>query len=160
VRSRLLEARPAQRYTGLVHSDYRPGNVITAADGRVAAILDWELCALGDVLIDLAGLLANWDEPDDPWPDLWMQRAPTRAGGFPTKRALIARYAERTGFELGDLDYYRAFTYWRLAVIAEGMKRRYETGALARQEVDVAAIAHRVVDRARMAEACLDQAGA
>jgi aminoglycoside phosphotransferase (APT) family kinase protein len=160
VHSRLLAGRPAQRYTGLVHSDYRPGNVIVGTDGTVAAILDWELCALGDVLIDVGGLLSNWDEPDDPWPDVWMQPAPTRAGAFPTKRDLIARYAARTGFDVRDVDYYRAFNYWRIAVIAEGMKRRYETGALSSADIDIAAIAQRVIDRARMAEFCLDLAGA
>jgi aminoglycoside phosphotransferase (APT) family kinase protein len=159
IHSRLLTARPAQRYTGLVHSDYRPGNVILGADGTVAAILDWELCALGDVLIDVGGLLTNWDEPDDPWPDVWMQTAPTRAGGFPTKRELLERYIARTGFDVRDVDYYRAFNYWRIAVIAEGMKRRYENSALATDEVDIAAIAQRVIDRARMAEFCLDLAG-
>jgi aminoglycoside phosphotransferase (APT) family kinase protein len=157
--ARLLAGRPAQRYTGLVHSDFRPGNVILASDGTVAAVLDWELCALGDVLIDVGGLLANWDEPADPWPDVWMQRAPTRAGGFPSKREMALRYAEQTGFDVRDLDYYRAFNYWRIAVIAEGMKRRYETGALA-AGVDVAAVAQRVVDRAQMAARCLDLAGA
>jgi aminoglycoside phosphotransferase (APT) family kinase protein len=157
--ARLLAGRPAQRYTGLVHSDFRPGNVILASDGTVAAVLDWELCALGDVLIDVGGLLANWDEPADPWPDVWMQRAPTRAGGFPSKREMTLRYAEQTGFDVRDLDYYRAFHYWRIAVIAEGMKRRYETGALA-AGVDVAAVAQRVVDRAQMAARCLDLAGA
>jgi hypothetical protein len=104
--------------------------------------------------------LSNWDEPDDPWPDVWMQPAPTRAGAFPTKRDLIARYAARTGFDVRDVDYYRAFNYWRIAVIAEGMKRRYETGALSSADIDIAAIAQRVVDRARMAEFCLDLAGA
>ena len=160
IHSRLLSARPAQRYTGLVHSDFRLGNVILGAHGTVAAILDWELGALGDVLIDVGGLLSNWDEPDDPWPDVWMQPAPTRAGGFPTKRDLVARYAARTGFDVRDIDYYRAFNYWRIAVIAEGMKRRYETGALSTGAVDVGAIAQRVVNRARMAELCLDLAGA
>jgi aminoglycoside phosphotransferase (APT) family kinase protein len=160
IHSRLLAARPAQRYTGLVHSDFRPGNVILGADGAVAAILDWELCALGDVLIDVGGLLSNWDEPDDPWPDVWMQPAPTRAGGFPTKRDLVARYAARTGFDVRNVDYYRAFNYWRIAVIAEGMKRRYESGALSTDAVDVAAIAQRVIQRAHMAELCLDLAGA
>ena len=100
--------------------------MILGAHGTVAAILDWELGALGDVLIDVGGLLSNWDEPDDPWPDVWMKPAPTRAGGFPTKRDLVARYAARTGFDVCDIDYYRAFNYWRIAVIAEGMKRRYE----------------------------------
>jgi aminoglycoside phosphotransferase (APT) family kinase protein len=160
VYARLLAARPAQRHTGLVHSDYRLGNVIVNADGRVAAILDWELAALGDVLIDLAGLLANWDEPGDPWPDVWMQVAPTRAGGFPTRRELVEQYAARTGFDVAGIDYYRAFHYWRIAVIAEGMKRRYETGALDAGNVRIEDIAQRVVDRARMAEMCLDLAGA
>jgi aminoglycoside phosphotransferase (APT) family kinase protein len=160
IHSRLFAARPAQRYTGLVHSDFRPGNVILGTNGTVAAILDWELCALGDVLIDVGGLLSNWDEPDDPWPDVWMQPAPTRAGGFPAKRELVARYAARTGFDVRDVDYYRAFNYWRIAVIAEGMKRRYESGALSADDVDVAAIAQRVVERASLAESCLDLAGA
>ena len=160
IHARLLAAKPAQRYTGLVHSDYRPGNVILQADGSIAAILDWELCALGDVLIDVGGLLTNWDEPNDPWPDVWMQTAPTRAGGFPTKQELVERYASRTGFDVSDLDYYRAFNYWRIAVIAEGMKRRYESGALAANGVRAEDIGQRVIDRARMAEMCLDLARA
>jgi aminoglycoside phosphotransferase (APT) family kinase protein len=112
------------------------------------------------VLIDVGGLLANWDEPGDPWPDVWMQPAPTRAGGFPTKQELIERYAARTGFGLRGLDYYRAFNYWRIAVIAEGMKRRYETGALSADAVRAEDVARRVLERARMAEMCLDLAGA
>lgn len=155
--ARLVAARPAQRHTGLVHSDFRPGNVIIGDNGEVNAILDWELAALGDVMIDVGGLLANWDEPGDPWPDVWMQRAPTRAGGFPTRVELVARYAARTGFDVRDLDYYRAFNYWRIAVIAEGMKRRYESGAMAAQDVRAPDIARRVMDRARMAEQCLDE---
>lgn len=160
VHARLQAAKPAQRYTGLVHSDYRPGNVMLGADGSVAAVLDWELCALGDVLIDVGGLLANWDEPDDPWPDVWMQRAPTRCGGFPTKAELVTRYAERTGFDVRDLEYYKAFNYWRIAIIAEGMKRRYESGAMSAEGVDTGTIARRVVERAHLAERCLDRAGA
>ena len=143
-----------------MHSDYRPGNVIVGRDGAVVAVLDWELCALGDVLIDVGGLLANWDEPGDPWPDVWMQRAPTRAGGFPTKQEMIERYAARTGFDVRGVDYYRAFNYWRIAVIAEGMKRRYETGALSTEGVRAEDVARRVIERARMAEMCLELAGA
>ncbi len=160
IHERLLAAKPVQRHTGLVHSDYRPGNVMLGPDGRVAAVLDWELSALGDVLIDVGGLLANWDEPDDTWPDVWMQRAPTRAGGFPTKAELVTRYAMRTGFEVRKLDYYRAFNYWRIAVIAEGMKRRYESGAMTADRADVDGIARRVVQRAELATMCLDLAGA
>ncbi len=89
-----------------------------------------------------------------------MQTAPTRVGGFPTKQELVERYASRTGFDVSDLDYYRAFNYWRIAVIAEGMKRRYESGALGANGVRAEDIGQRVIDRARMAEMCLDLARA
>ncbi len=82
----LMASRPAQRHTGIVHSDYRFGNAIIDANGRLAAVLDWELCAIGDVLVDLGLLVNNWDEPTDSSPGVWMQEAPTRINGFPTAR--------------------------------------------------------------------------
>ena len=154
---RLATQCPPQRRTGLVHADYRFGNVILGPNNEPAAVLDWELCALGDVLIDLGGLLANWDGPGDPWPDVWMQLAPTRAGSFPSREDLLARYAARTGYDIADIDYYQAFCYWRIAVIAEGMKRRYESGAMSNQTVDIGALDLRVRERAAQAERCLEQ---
>ena len=62
----LMTSRPAQLHTGIVHSDYRFGNAMIDASGRLAAVLDWELCAIGDVLVDLGLLVNNWDEPTDP----------------------------------------------------------------------------------------------
>jgi len=156
---RLQANRPVQRYTGLVHADYRLGNVILAADGRIAAVLDWELCALGDVLTDLAFLLINWDEPADPWENVWMEVPPTRGGGFPSREEMLARYAALTGFDVrGSIDYYRAFCYWRIAVIAEGIKRRYESGAMSTQAPDLALLDRRVKGRAALAERCLARA--
>jgi aminoglycoside phosphotransferase (APT) family kinase protein len=157
--TRLVARCPAQRYTGLVHSDYRLGNLIVKpSSGALAAILDWELCALGDVLVDVAALLANWDLPDDPWPDVWMQRAPTRAGGFPSRQELLARYSAKTGFELDALDYYRAFCYWRIAIIAEGMLRRYQHGAMSAHTTDLARLERRVRERAELADRFLSRA--
>jgi len=150
--ARLSHARPPQRYTGIVHSDYRLGNVIIGADEQVAAVLDWELCALGDVMVDLGFLINNWDEPADSAPSIWMQEAPTRAGGFPSRADVVARYARKTGFEIADLDYYRAFAYWRIAIIGEGIKRRYETGALGENRADIHAIDTRVRGRAALAD--------
>lgn len=150
---RLLAIRPIQRHTGLVHADYRLGNVILAADGHIVAVLDWELCALGDVLTDLAFLLNNWDQPTDPWENVWMEIPPTRAGGFPSRDELLSRYAERTGFDVRDsIDYYRAFCYWRIAVIAEGIKRRYETGAMSTQVANPEVLDRRVRGRAALAD--------
>jgi aminoglycoside phosphotransferase (APT) family kinase protein len=127
---RLLRHRPAQRHTGLVHGDYRLGNVMVDQTGGIVAVLDWELAAVGDVMCDLAFLVNNWEPAGEPSAGAWMQEPPTRAGGFPDREALIERYAQRTGFDVSDLDYYRAFVHWRMAAIAEGIKRRYESGAM------------------------------
>lgn len=149
---RLTESKPRQRYTGIIHCDYRFGNVMLNAEHRVIAVLDWELCTIGDVTADFAFLLNNWDLPDDPWPDVWTAIAPTRAGNFPTREELIARYAASTGFDVEHLNYYRALNYWRIAVIAEGIKRRYLSGAMAEREFDPESLEKRVKDRAELAE--------
>ena len=142
---------PTQWHTGLVHSDYRFGNTIIDSQGAIAAVLDWELCAIGDVLVDIGLLVNNWDEPDDPSPGVWMKEPPTRLAGFPSRTQIIERYAQRTGFELDDLDYYRAFGYWKICIIGEGMKRRYQSGAMAEGQVDIDEVERRIRDRAAMA---------
>lgn len=157
--ARLLANCPPQRHTGLVHSDFRFGNVVLREDGSIAAVLDWELCALGDVLVDLGFLLANWDLPDDPWPNVWMEMPPTRAGGFPTRAELVRRYEAVTGWDVSSIAYYRAFCLWRIAVIAEGIKRRYASSAMGTKHVDVDILEQRVRNRAALAEQALDEAG-
>jgi len=132
----LLQARPEQRYTGVVHGDYRLGNMLTdAATGTIAAVLDWELCTLGDVLADVGYILNNWTQPGEP--SLRGATAhPTMIGGFTTREELIDAYSERTGFEVSDVNYYRAFQNWRLAAIVEGVMARYLKGVMADDSVD------------------------
>lgn len=154
---RLVALQPPQRYTGIVHSDYRLGNVMLDPAANVAAVLDWELCALGDVLVDVGFLIDNWDEKDDPGPSVWMQDPPTRAGGFPGKDDIVARYAQTSGFDVSSLDYYRAFSYWRMAIIGEGIKRRYESGALG-TDVDPGFVEQRIRNRIEMTETFLARA--
>lgn len=128
----LLSAhQPPQRYTGIVHGDYRTGNFMTRPDlGRVAAVLDWELCTLGDVLADVGYLLNDWAEPGEPLPLGARNLPPTAAGGFPSRAEMLARYAARSGFDVSLVDYYQAFSHWRSAAIAEGVKRRYLEGVM------------------------------
>jgi aminoglycoside phosphotransferase (APT) family kinase protein len=155
---RLAALRPPQRHTGLVHSDFRFGNVILRADGAPAAVLDWELCAIGDVLADLGFLLANWDLPEDSWPNVWMEVPATRAGGFPSRAELIERYQRATGWDAQHIAYYEAFCLWRIAIIAEGMKRRYASGAMGGQAADPETLEQRVRERAARADEVLRQA--
>lgn len=127
-----LQARiPEQRGSGIVHGDYRLGNMLTGADARIAAVLDWELCTLGDPLADLGYLMNNWAEPGESGPESrGAALAPTVAGGFPTRREMLDHYAELTGRDVSAVDYYRAFSYWRLAAIVEGVLARYLKGVM------------------------------
>jgi len=125
----LLAARPPQKYSGIVHGDYRLGNMLSGEEGRVRAVLDWELCTIGDTLADVGYVMNNWAQPDDAAsPETSVM--PTAAGGFPSRTAFIEAYAERTGHEVGNVDYYRAFQYWRLAAIVEGVLARYLKGVM------------------------------
>ncbi len=133
----LMSAKPEQHYTGVVHGDYRLGNMLVdPAAGSVEAVLDWELCTLGDVLADVGYLLNNWAQPEDEV-TLDLSTFATAAGGFSTREALVERYMEKTGFEVANVDYYRAFQNWRLAAIVEGVLARYMQGVMGDDTVDL-----------------------
>lgn len=128
----VLEAQmPEQVGASIVHGDYRLGNMLSLADGRIASVLDWELCTLGDPLADVGYIMNNWAEPGEP--SLTPGAAavsPTACGGFPTRAEFLARYTERTGRDVSQVSYYRAFQYWRLAAIVEGVLARYLKGVM------------------------------
>ncbi len=132
----LVEAKPEQRYTGVVHGDYRLGNMLTdPSTGTIRAVLDWELCTLGDVLADVGYILNNWVQPGED--SLRGATAfPTMNGGFSTREELIEAYSNHTGFEVSNANYYRAFQNWRLAAIVEGVLARYLKGVMADDTVD------------------------
>ncbi|MGD9751723.1 MAG: phosphotransferase family protein [Acidimicrobiia bacterium] len=127
----LEAAMPEQVGAGIVHGDYRLGNLMVGRDARVAAVLDWELCTLGDVMADVGYIMNNWAQPGEP--NLITRGAaepPTEAGGFQSREAFLDRYAELTGRDVSNVDYYRAFQYWRLAAIVEGVMSRYLKGVM------------------------------
>ena len=128
----ILEAEmPAQVGSAIVHGDYRTGNTITGWDGRIAAVLDWELCTLGDPLADLGYLMNVWTGPGEVAPtSRGATGTPTSAGGFPDRRWMLERYHQLSGRDPGRVDYYRAFQYWRLAAIVEGVMARYMKGVM------------------------------
>lgn len=132
----LTAAKPEQRYTGIVHGDYRLGNMLVDPDtGSVNAVLDWELCTLGDVMADIGYILNNWVQPGEE-STRGATAFPTMQGGFTTREELIEAYTRRTGFEVTNANYYRAFQNWRLAAIVEGVLARYLKGVMADDSVD------------------------
>jgi aminoglycoside phosphotransferase (APT) family kinase protein len=132
VEKRLSAHVPAQQGVVIAHGDYRFGNCLTdVKQGRIAAVLDWELCTLGDPLADLGYLGVYWS--DGPSSAL-RANDPTPAGGFPTYATLVDRYARTTGRDVSGVNYYVAFSCWRLAVISEGVYARYLHGAMGQQD--------------------------
>jgi aminoglycoside phosphotransferase (APT) family kinase protein len=128
VAERLARKVPLQERTSIVHGDYRLDNAIVAPDdGAIRAILDWELCTLGDPLADVGMLLMYWTEPGDEFSPLFW--APTTAPGFPGRKEIAARYAARSGRDLAEIDFYVALALWKAAVILEGVYARYAAGA-------------------------------
>jgi len=126
----LLEAHlPSQRETTLVHGDYRLDNVVLGRNGEVRAVLDWEICALGDPMADVGLLQVYWAEPGDD--ERALEEAPTLAPGFPTREEVVAAYATASGRDCSNLDFFVAFGYWKLACILQGVRARYEGGAAA-----------------------------
>jgi aminoglycoside phosphotransferase (APT) family kinase protein len=133
VHDALAKGIPEQGTPSLVHGDYRLDNTVVGPDHHIAAVLDWELCTLGDPLADLGALLAYWVEPGQTSP---LGQSPTSAPGFPSKEEVIELYAKASGRDLSRIDYYVAFSYWRLACILEGVYVRYAAGAMGDQGFD------------------------
>lgn len=132
VHDELLARIPEQGPASLVHGDYRLDNCMVDSSGEVIAVLDWEICTLGDPLADLGLLMVYWTGPGD---DLsaWTGQACT-APGFLDRADLASRYANVSGRDISQLDFYVAFAYWKLVCILEGVYARYLGGALGQRD--------------------------
>jgi aminoglycoside phosphotransferase (APT) family kinase protein len=128
IHARLVERQPEQHNVGIVHGDYRLGNcLLDPATGDLRAVLDWELCTLGDVLADIGYLLVYWSDPTGPQ---LAENDPSGQVGFPARDEMVAGYAAATGRSVADIRYFEAFSCWRLAAIAEGVLARYSAGVM------------------------------
>ncbi|MEA2212971.1 MAG: hypothetical protein QOF83_2919 [Solirubrobacteraceae bacterium] len=126
----LADQVPAESGAAILHSDYRLGNVMLAAEppGRVLAVLDWELATLGDPLLDVGYFLASYPEAGAP-------RTPTEdfgtallEEGYPSRAELAERYARATGRNLENLGWYTALAQYKLAALYEHSHRRAAAG--------------------------------
>lgn len=144
---------PDQGAPTIVHGDYRLDNMLITPDGAVAAVLDWELCTLGDPLADVGLLSVYWQRPGGL--SLHSLDSATMLDGFPEADELVARYAERSGRDVSRIDFYRAFGCWRLAAILEGVYARWSAGAYGQADEAIRTMADTVVKLLEAArEAC------
>lgn len=114
----LEEHRPLDFIPGLMHGDYQFANVMYChgAPARLAAIVDWEMGTVGDPKLDLAWMVQSWPGRDDV-DDTAMSYVDMR--GMPSREQVVAHYAEVSGRQVDDLDYYLVLAKWKLAIVLE-----------------------------------------
>ncbi|MQT30137.1 phosphotransferase family protein [Pseudomonas helleri] len=131
VKAWLNAKMPAGHSTpAIVHNDFRFDNVILDPNNpmQIIGVLDWELTTIGDPLMDLGNTLAYWIEADDPAPVQLMRRQPSNAPGMLTRREFVDYYAERSGIQVDNYDFYYTYGLFRLAGIVQQIYYRYYHG--------------------------------
>ncbi|MFK8019319.1 MAG: phosphotransferase family protein [Pseudomonadales bacterium] len=118
----------ANNKPGLAHGDYRFDNTILNSDFEIAAVLDWELCTIGDPVADFIWSLNYWAEPGET--TYWLMDPPTLNSNFPSRQHVIDLYQSRSGIDVEQsYAWYQAFSWWKQACIVEGVYARLLKGA-------------------------------
>jgi aminoglycoside phosphotransferase (APT) family kinase protein len=130
ISSWLRERMPSQSGASLIHNDYKYDNMVLDSSDitRIVAVLDWEMCTLGDPLTDLGTALAYWvqaDDPSDVRPARW---GPTAVKGSLTRTQLLDRYQNKTGRDVSNIVFYYVFALFKTAVIIQQIYYRYHHG--------------------------------
>ncbi len=118
----------------LVHGDYRLDNMIYSPDGRVLAVLDWELATLGHPYSDLAYQCMQWRMPPGP-ETRGFGDADRAALGVPSEAEYIEMYCARRGLPgIPIFDFALAFSFFRMAAIVQGVLKRGLDGSASNPE--------------------------
>jgi aminoglycoside phosphotransferase (APT) family kinase protein len=130
IASWLDDHRPADQVPALAHGDYKLDNVLFSPDAppRLLAVVDWEMASIADPLIDL-----GWAMIFHPGPEGTIPLGVAASSGFdrsqmPARSLLMARYAERSGRDVGGIDWYHVFARWKLAIVLEGSYAKFLRG--------------------------------
>ncbi|GAC1310709.1 MAG: phosphotransferase family protein [Vulcanimicrobiaceae bacterium] len=125
----LVATRPVSGPPGIVHNDFKLDNAIVDADDptRFVAVLDWDMCTIGDPLVDLGNVLSLWREAGDAGTRV-LSAMPTEGPGFLTRDGIVERYAAATGRDCARATWYHAFSVFRYAAIAQQIYARFASG--------------------------------
>ena len=131
----LRRHQPDDFQPGIMHGDYHAANVMFAPDSaELAAIVDWEMCTIGDPLLDLGWMLATWYRPGH---DAVLPNELMTAGGLATPRQLVERYAQNTSRDLDHISWYTVLACFKLGIILEGSNARAAAGLAPREIGDL-----------------------
>lgn len=123
--------RPPDGAPALCHGDYKLDNVLFSPEPppRLRAVVDWEMAAIGDPLVDLAWALIFHPGPEGTV-RLGVSREPTFAqDGLPARQELVARYASGSGRDVTAMGWYDVFARWKLAIVLEGSYAKFLRGS-------------------------------
>jgi aminoglycoside phosphotransferase (APT) family kinase protein len=121
---------PESPKAAIIHNDFKLDNIVLdpADPLRITGVLDWEMCTIGDPLMDLGSTLGYWVERDDPPERRLMRSMPTHLDGALTRREFFDLYGGLSGLEMDNFDFYYCFGLFRLAVIVQQIYYRYYHG--------------------------------
>lgn len=129
----LRRNQPAESRTGLIHGDFHFGNILfDRQDGRLTAVIDWELASIGDPLLDLGHFLASYPISNDPR----TTGTAVPLTGLPSREELIERYLDRTGRTRDEVTWFRVLACFRLAILIEGTHARAIAGLAPKETGD------------------------
>lgn len=126
----LADKQPAEVRHCVVHNDYRFDNVVLdpANPRKIIGVLDWEMAALGDPLMELGTVLCMWTEPDDPPVALASRQQPTTTPGMMTRAEVMAYYCGKMNLSMERYDFYRVYGLFRMAGIIQQIYYRHFHG--------------------------------
>ena len=120
---------PAESGAALIHNDYKYDNFVLDPDDltQIIAVLDWEMCTIGDPLLDLGTTLGYWIEPNDPHALASMFGLTTLPGNL-DRGQLVERYMLASGRTIADPLFYYVYGLFKIAVIIQQIYARYRQG--------------------------------
>ena len=126
----LVENRPPESGAALIHNDYKYDNVVLDSNDltRLIGVLDWEMCTIGDPLMDLGCTLAYWIQATDTEALQYFVPGPTFLPGNLTRQELLDRYAQTSGRDVGQVLFYYCYGLYKLAVIIQQIYARFARG--------------------------------
>jgi len=129
IRTWLAAHLPPESGASLIHNDYKYDNFVLAPDDltRIIAVLDWEMCTIGDPLLDLGTTLGYWVEPSDPPAMIGMFGLTTLPGNL-DRQQLVDRYQTVSGRTIADPLFYYVYGLFKIAVIIQQIYARYRQG--------------------------------
>jgi len=120
---------PADTESVLIHNDFKYDNVVLDPNDltKIIGVLDWEMCTIGDPLMDLGTSLSYWMEKEDAAMGV-VQCFMTAEDGALTRKEIASRYAELTGRDVSNIQFYFVYALLKLAVIVQQIYYRYKQG--------------------------------